>query len=234
LLAFGKLRPDFLALLHPLSYLIKKTNFNALKPFMRSYELKAAIVFNSQAFCDTSKTSGFPVLIAIYKKSEVGTTYEDIYHRRFDTIEGDSFSLDRFSYIGDHIAKYPNGRGAKDHNGYLFYTMRDINALKRSRTFIKEKIANAVCVPEDKLDYYCYADIFKDYANRLPYYMGNMDIPIDRERFETLRESFRALSVAKHADIFAPRSADFAPIDLQEANRRIGAYFDELFNKERL
>jgi hypothetical protein len=232
LLAFGKLRPDFLALLHPLSYLIKKANFNALKPFMKNYKLKAAIVFSSQAFCGVSKLSGFPALIAIYERSESGTSYEDIYAWRFETIEGESFSLDRFNYIGEYIDKYPSARAKTDQDGYLFYTMRDINALKRSRTFIKERIANAVFVSQDKLDYYCYVDIFKDYANRLPYYMGNLDIPIDRDRFENTRESFRALSVAKHNDIFAGKIS--GAIDLQTARANIALYFDELFGKERV
>jgi hypothetical protein len=229
LLAFNKLRPDVLALLHPLSYLIKKINFNRLKPFMKNYALKEAIVFNSQEFFDTLKTSGFPVLIAIYQKSDQATSYKDIYNRSFVTIEGESFSLSQFDYIGSYIDKYPNKRAPQNHGGHLFYTMRDINALKRSKTFIKERIANAVCVADEKLDYYCYADIFKDYAHKLPYYMGNLDIPIDRDCFGPLRESFRALSVAKHGDIFAGKIEPPAPEFIQRAKTDASRYFNDLF-----
>jgi hypothetical protein len=230
LLGFNKLRPDFIAVLHPLSYLIKKTNFNALKPFMKNYALRSATVFNSQAFLDASKLNGFPVLIAIYQKSESGTSYEDIYHWRFDTIENDSFSLSQFDYIGKYIDKYPNKRG--DRSGYLFYTMRDINALKRSRTFIDEEIANAVHISDEKLDYYCYVDIFKDYADNLPYYMGNLDIPIDDKRFGPLRESFRALSVAKHRKIFANKIKAPTPDILRLSKANVQTYFNELFNRK--
>ena len=39
MLAFAKLKPDYIAVLHPLSYLIKKTNFETLKPLMQNYKL---------------------------------------------------------------------------------------------------------------------------------------------------------------------------------------------------
>jgi predicted RNA methylase len=231
LLGFNRLRPDFIAVLHPLSYLIKKTNFNALKPFMKNYALKEALIFNSQEFCDASKLNGFPVLIAIYQKSERGTSYDDIYHWRFNAIEGESFTMAQFDYIGAYLDKYPNKK--KKNSKYLFYTMRDINALKRSRTFIKEEIANAVHICEEKLDYYCYVDIFKDYADRLPYYMGNLDVPIDRERFELLRESFRALSVAKHRKIFGNKIEPPTLDILRRAKADVQIYFNELLNRKR-
>jgi hypothetical protein len=234
ILAFNKLRADFIAVLHPLSYLIKKSNFNTLKPFMQRYILKDALVFNSQVFSDTSKASGFPVLIAIYERGENGTSYDDIYRRRFKTIEGETFSLSQFDYIGAYLDKYPNKRKTQnDKNGYLFYTMRDINALKRSRTFIGEDIPNAVRVSNDKLDYYCYVDIFKDYADELPYYMGNLDIPIDRDQFEPLRECFRALSAAKRPELFAKTIAIHAPQALNAAQNRIRSYFDKLFEMDK-
>lgn len=54
LLAYNKLKADFVAVLHPLSYLIKPANFRALKPFFRNYELQEHIIFSSQEFAGTS------------------------------------------------------------------------------------------------------------------------------------------------------------------------------------
>ena len=65
--------------------------------------------------------------------------------------------------------------------------MRDINALKRCRTFIKERITNAVDVAPEQLPYYCYIDCFKRYAN-VPYWMGNFDVPFLADEFATIAD----------------------------------------------
>ena len=48
LLAYDKLKADYVAVLHPLSYLIKKANFNATGRFFRNYEILDYVVFS---FC---------------------------------------------------------------------------------------------------------------------------------------------------------------------------------------
>ncbi len=229
LLAYNKLNPEYIAVLHPLSYLIKKTNFNLLKPLMKRYLLKEALVFNSQEFSDTSKMTGFPIVIAVYERNSIGTTYDDIYNRVFRTIEGRSFSLAKFDYISNYISKYP-GKIKKDNfEGYLFYTMRDINALKRCRTFICENIPNAIQVDRNKIDYYHYADVFKEFAKKhLPYYMGNLDIPIDNDLFLKNRNEFRTISEARHPEIFNKIINDE---DILKAKIAVGNYFRNLFSE---
>jgi hypothetical protein len=77
--------------------------------------------------------------------------------------------------------------------------MRDINALKRSRTFINEYCDNAVIVDIDKLPYYCYVDIFKEYIPHIPYYFGNCDIFINDDEFQKIKTHFIAKSIQKYS-----------------------------------
>ena len=227
MLAFANLKPDYIAILHPLSYLIKKTNFETLKHLMQSYTLLDAVVFNSQEFTETSKSNGFPIAAAVYKRSEHGTSYEQIVKRKFKTLEKQEFSISDFDYVCKYISKYPSR--SSNAGDFKFFTMRDINALKRSRTFIKEDTANTIYISQEKLPYYCYVDIFKDIASKLPYYFGNMDVPFDKSNFEKLKDDFFALSVAKHPDIFAERFSVPKPERLSFAKMKVQNYFNELF-----
>ncbi len=101
----------------------------------------------------------------MYKRDEVGTRYEDIQKWKLRTLEGDEFSLDQYDYISNYVHKYPEKHKEKDFDGYRFYTMRDINALKRSRTFVKEGQNNTtIQIKPSQLKYFHYVDAFKDYA----------------------------------------------------------------------
>lgn len=200
LLAYDKLRAEYVVVLHPLSYLIKKSNFNATKRFFRNYELLEHIVFSSQEFAGTSKIAGFPVVVAMYKRAEGnGLSFGAVENTWFKTVEGSSFSLSGFDYVTDEIDKYPGKRRYDPE--ILFYTMRDINALRRSRTFIKERIANAIDVDPEKLAYYCYVDCFKRYAD-IPYYLGNFNVPFIRSEFAAISNNVIMVSKHFHPEIF--------------------------------
>ena len=231
LLAAAKLSPDYIALLHPLSYLIKETNFKILAPLMRDYSLRDAVVFNSQEFAETSKGCGFPIVAAVYAKNSSGTTYEQIRHRQFRTIEGSSFSISDYDYVSRYITKYPTRfPSTPSHEAHFrFYTMRDINALKRSRTFITEDTANAIHIIPEKLPYYCYVDAFKDIAGTLPYYLGNLDIMINHPAFEPLKNDFLTVSVAKHPAIFSTHFSAPDTTHLRAAQEAVRHYFKKLF-----
>lgn len=200
LLAYNKLKADYVAVLHPLSYLIKKGNFKATSHFFSNYRILEHIVFASKEFANTSKTTAFPIIAALYKRDEnQGLSYNDIYKMRFRTVEGDTFSLDSFDYITDYVSKYPGSVRYKQE--ILFYTMRDINALKRSRTFIKDRIANAVDIDPSKLAYYCYIDCFKRYAET-PYWMGNFNVPFVKSEFDSITEAIIKDAKHHHPEIF--------------------------------
>ena len=200
LLAYDKLKASYVAILHPLSYLIKKNNYKAGKRFFENYKMERHIIFSSDEFSGTSKASAFPVVVALYKRDEgCGLTYKEVTEKEFRTIEGNVFSIAKYEYVVDLIQKYPH----KERYGteILFYTMRDINALKRSRTFIEERIANAVDVDPDKLPYYCYIDCFKRFAE-IPYYLGNFNVPFDSSCFDDIKGDVVAISKSKFPNIF--------------------------------
>lgn len=230
LLSFEKLSPEYVVVLHPLSYLIKQANFKLLEPFMRKYALREALVLNSREFSDTSKSNGFPIVIAVYERNTFGTTYADIVRRRFMTLEGVSFSISDYDYVCRYISKYPSRfQRNTGMSRYKFFTMRDVNALKRSRTFISDDTANTIYIPPEKLELYCYVDIFKDYSQKLPYFLGNFDVMINREEFEKIKNDFLVLSIEKHPEIF---SEEFLPVPKDVSNRafrRVDFYFKNLF-----
>ncbi len=200
MLAYNKLKADYVIILHPLSYLIKKANYNSCIKFFNNYNLIEHIIFNSQEFANTSKTMGFPIIVAMYKRNEnKGITYNDILNKQFRTIEGESFIINGRDYVCKYIKKYPNNDRYEQE--ILFYTMRDINALKRSRTFIKNRESNAVDVDPSKLSFYCYVDCFKKFAET-PYYMGNFDVPFIYNEFKSIEDDVLKISKYEHQDIF--------------------------------
>ena len=224
LLAYNKITADYVAVLHPLSYLIKKQNFSAAKKFFQNYRMLEHVVFNSQEFANTSKATGFPVVVALYERHPSdGLSYDDVYRMEFRTVEGKKFSLSQWDYVANFIDKYPNkNRYDKE---ILYYTLRDINALKRSRTFIKERCSNAVDVNPDKLSYYCYLDCFKKYAS-IPYYMGNFDVPFDKETFPSIEKAVTAVSKYNHADIFGS-----TPKPTAKTEQKVIDYINKIVNR---
>lgn len=205
LLAYDKLAADFVAVLHPLSYLVKRPNFNAARAFFGNYRLLECLVFSSQRFSDTSRSSGFPVVVALYARAPgTGLRYEDVRTRTFETEEGDRFRICDRDYIDAFAEKYPTSRRYSPE--ILFYTMRDVNALARSRTFIPERCTNAVDVDPAKLDWYCYVDVFKSVAET-PYWMGNLNVPLVAADFPAVAPAFRRISLYNHPEVFGPRPA---------------------------
>jgi hypothetical protein len=199
LLSYDKLAADLVCVLHPLSYLIKKANFNRLASFREHYKLRDGLLISSGEFSAASKATRFPIIAALYGRDPDGMTYDFICDWRFKTGEGKSFRLNQFDKFGDYAAKYPNHKSLDANSAAAFFwTMRDINALKRTRTFIEREVYNSIRVPRAKLPYYCYADIFKDHIGKVPYYLGNCDVLIDHGEFEKIKGAFVAKSLAKY------------------------------------
>lgn len=197
LLSFNKLQADFICVLHPLSYLIKSSNFRKLKNFASRYRLIDSVLMSSETFCPKSN-SFFPIIIALYQKDAQGMNYHFIQNYRFKTLGGQSFCLNDFDFIAPYIDKYPNKkRITESQKKAMFYTMRDINALRRSKTFLAKDCTNAVYVSHDKYSLYCYVDVFKMILAHVPYYLGNCDIPIDYLSFKRLETHFVAASETK-------------------------------------
>ncbi len=206
--SYDKLNADYAAVLHPLSYLIKRANFKAARTFFENYSLLEHVVFDSREFTGTSTVNGFPVVVALYKRTPgCGLRFDAVWKTKFRTVEGSVFSLSDWDYVSDFVEKYP---GKNRYNPeILFYTLRDINALKRSRTFLKKRTTNAVDVDPQKLPYYCYVDCFKRFAD-VPYWMGNFDIPFDKRTFDSVAESAVAVAGFYHPEIIVQQSKNVA------------------------
>lgn len=188
--SFDILKADYICVLHPLSYLIKESNFKSLKNFIKHYRLLDSTIISSQIFCPKS-LGFFPIVIALYEKDNQGMDYDFICNFSFKTYEGKSFRLNDFDFIAQYIDKYPNKKRVDSrHKVAMFYTLRDINALRRSKTFISKNTANAVYVTQDKYSLYCYVDVFKQIIKHIPYYLGNCDIFINFEKFKEIEFEF--------------------------------------------
>ncbi len=186
--SYVKLLPDYVCVLHPLSYLIKQTNFNLLKDFKNYYKLIDGIVISSKYF---TKGMEFPIIIALYKKGNMNFDY--IKNFIFQIEDGASFKLNDYDFIGNYLYKYPRKNVANPAG--FFYTMRDINALKRNKTFLKENHSNAIIIEKEQLPYYHYVNLFKSYTKELPFWYGNLDVFIDNDFFLKHRDEFVASSI---------------------------------------
>ena len=197
--SYVKLHPDYICVLHPLSYLVKLSNFKLLKNFNMQYKLVDGLVISSKYF---TKGIEFPIIIALYKKGSMD--FDHIKNFNFKTENGHCFKLSNFDFIGNYLNKYPR-KEVKDPAGY-FYTMRDINALKRNKTFLKENCANAITIEREQLPYYHYVNLFKFYAKDLPFWCGNLDIFIDNkffaEHIEEFVESSKSGKISKIVDSY--------------------------------
>ncbi|MDR0410698.1 MAG: hypothetical protein LBH75_01830 [Treponema sp.] len=199
LLSYDKLQADYVCILHPLSYLIKKANFESLGAFRKNYKLTDSVIISSAEFSATSKSTCFPIIIAFYEKNIFGMDYNYILNYKFETNDGKKFSMNQFESIGKYITKYPNQKNvSREEAVAFFYTMRDINALKRTATFIDVENYNTIRVTKETLAFYCYVDIFKKYISHIPYYFGNSDCFINIEPFYDLQGTFLFESARKH------------------------------------
>lgn len=203
--SYALLEPEFICVLHPLSYLVKRTNFNALAKFRQNYRLIDDLIISSEIFSPHSN-SFFPIIIAMYEKNALGMDFDFIKNYSFKSYEGQKFSLNDFDFISNYICKYPNPHDTRQEVAF-FHTLRDINALKRNKTFLAKNSSFAVRVFAENFKYYCYIHHFKHFAHKLPYFLGNFDIFIDN-------------------DAFLKHEKDFLNL---EPNSAVNAYFERLF-----
>jgi hypothetical protein len=171
----------------------------------------------------------FPIIIAFYKREKLGMNYDSIKNYRFQIKDDGKFCLADYDTIANYVQKYPNKNQLMNRRNEpvaKFWTLRDINALRRNRTFIENDTYNTVYVYEDILPYYCYIDIFKQYLDKIPYYLGNCDIIIDNEKFIKIRESFTSFSIKTNPVLRKTLKCR----DVPNAKEQIDQYFRELLN----
>ena len=223
LLSYAKLHADAICVLHPLSYLIKRTNFQALRAFTSGYRLQEGILISSGLFEDNSAVTHFPIVVALYIRSSQGMSYETVRHFPFQTTDGRALRLSDYDFIPNYIDKYPRKHAVVAKDSLFFFPMRDINALKRNRTFVRAYRPNLIVIDRERLDYYIYVDVFKRHLDRLPYYYGNCDVFIDRSLFMEYRNAFVADAVRHHP--FLEKQVEIPARPSPE----VEGYFDTLF-----
>lgn len=230
LLSYNKLQADYVCVLHPLSYLIKKANFASLSKFTENYKLIDGTIISSHEFSDTSRGMAFPILIALYKRDQEGMGYDYIQDYQFKVKDDGVFRLKDFDTIVNYVQKYPNKKclNKNDKPVAKFWTLRDINALKRNQTFIDSDTYNTVYILMEKLPYYCYIDVFKQYADKMPYFIGNCDVIIDNKKFNEIKECFIAQSV--HTNPILKNKLKFR--EIPNAKLKIENYFKELLGSK--
>ncbi|MCG9128451.1 SAM-dependent methyltransferase, partial [Candidatus Poribacteria bacterium] len=228
--SYNKLEADYICVLHPLSYLIKQTNFRHLKEFTENYRLIDGILISSCEFPESAKHTAFPIIIAFYQRDSDGMDYEYIRTFQFRTESETRFCLSEFEYITSYIRKYPSKQNNPIPNDSLFFwTMRDINALKRNRTFVQDYSSNTILIDKTKLDYYAYVDVFKRNIHRLPFYFGNCDVPIDNELFTQHKQSFISDSIRHHP--YLKEHFQIEPLEKEKLEVKLDIYFKELLRK---
>ena len=225
--SYNKLEADIICVLHPLSYLIKPTNFRHLKEFAANYRLIDGLLISSSKFPESAKHTSFPIVLALYQRDTQGMAYDFIRSFRFRPAGKNGFCLGDFDYITDYIDKYPKKNQPTHNDSLFFWTMRDINALKRNRTFVESYSTNTIVIDKQKLDYYAYVDVFKRNLHRLPFYFGNCDVLIDDNLFREYKPCFISDTVRHHP--FLKKHFQLKPIEEQQAASGLDMYFKVLF-----
>ena len=229
LLSYNQLKAKFVCVLHPLSYLIKQANFKLLKNFINHYQLIQGKIISSSGFNESSKSMQFPIVIALYKRNHIGTTYQDIANFSW-SVKNTTLQLNAFDDISHYIKKYPNKFKQAKSDDLFFWTMRDINALKRNQTFVEKFKSNTIIIDKSKLDYYIYVDVFKQFSYHVPYYFGNCNVLIDNALFIKYKKYFILEALSRHQNLrqyFA--SFDFSKVELLAlAKQKINQYFQHL------
>lgn len=202
--AFNKLKADVICILHPLSYLIKETNFKRLRDFVKNYNLIESFIFPSTKFKDTSEASAFPVTISLYRRDKNGMSYDDIKNFRFKILDDDKkfFILNRYTTTDGYINKYPPRKNDAIQESPLniyYYSFRDLNSILRNASFIGRKYENSVVVTLDNFYKYAYLYIIKKllkFKNR--WLFGNMSPLVDINFVESNKDLMVYYAINTH------------------------------------
>lgn len=173
---YEKINAKYICVLHPLSYLCKKNNFKSLEAFKDHYKIISGVLFSSKHFESIKNSNAeFPVIAALYERNNSGMTFEDVLNHSFPVFGSNkTFKISSFKTIDGIVNKYPS-KDKKD-TDLQFYTLRDINALKRNKTFLVGKCTNGIKVNKENLYLYAWLDLFKNYfdAGEYQYLFGNL------------------------------------------------------------
>ena len=184
--AYVKLNPKAICVLHPLSYLIKKVNFNSLKKLKENYKLIDAIIFSNREFLDLTGQP-FPVVAALYIKDKTGMNYEYIKNFKFKILDSiDIFQLSKFEMITTKYMKKSASTNVRKSDINLYnYNIRDINSViaRGNLEYSEEPKADFLTVDYKELHKYCYINMMK-YFFPNNYLFGNLEPLFEEDRLE--------------------------------------------------
>lgn len=185
--SYNKLKANIVCVLHPLSYLIKETNFKRLKEFKDNYNLLKGIIFSSGLFKETGNQK-FPIVIALYERNIQGMNFEYIKNFEFEVLDRDNkFILSKYQTTDGFINKYPPRKNKEQTSpiGIYYYTFRDFNSLKKNSSFLDYKHPNSIVVTLDNFYQYAYLYCLKElFKPKDGWLYGNLSPLIDFENFE--------------------------------------------------
>lgn len=196
--SYHKLKADVVCVLHPLSYLIKETNFKRLRDFKDNYRLIRGEIFSSALFHGTG-TGKFPILVALYEKNPCGMTFDYIRQFRFDVLNSKrKFILLEYKTTDGYINKYPpRENDIKDSPiGLYYYTFRDFNSLKKNASFIVQKHNNGIVVTLENFYKYAYLYAVKNlFRPEEPWLYGNLSPLVNIDDVEKNKKLYVSYSI---------------------------------------
>ncbi|MDI6735397.1 MAG: Eco57I restriction-modification methylase domain-containing protein [bacterium] len=196
--SYHKLNADVVCVLHPLSYLIKESNFKRLRDFKDNYKLIKGEIFSSTLFHGTG-TGKFPILVSLYEKNADGMTFEDIRNFRFNILDNDkTFVLSNFKTTDGYINKYPPRKNdvQKSPIGLYYYTFRDLNSLKKNASFRTKEHPNGIVVTLENFYKYSYLYSLKSLFNPEDAWLyGNLSPLVHIEDVEQNKELYVSYAI---------------------------------------
>lgn len=185
--SYHKLKADVICVLHPLSYLIKETNFKRLKNFKDNYRLKKGLIFSSSLFSKTGLIK-FPIMIGLYERDEKGMDFNYIKNFNFYILDiEDKFKLYKYETTDGFIDKYPPRKNDIKVSpiGLYYYTFRDFNSLRKNTSFMIKKHYNGIVMTIHNFYKYAYLNALKNLfrPNNIWLY-GNLSPLINKKLLE--------------------------------------------------
>jgi hypothetical protein len=191
--SYSKLNADIVCVLHPLSYLIKETNFKRLRGFKDNYKLIKGEIFSSALFHGTG-AGKFPILVALYEKNADGMTFDYIKDFKFNILDNrKKFILSNYKTTDGYINKYPPRKKDIQESpiGLYYYTFRDFNSLKKNTSFMLTKHTNSIVVDLKNFYQYAYLYTLKTLFNPEDAWLyGNLSPLVDRQDVERYKELY--------------------------------------------
>lgn len=182
--SYSFLNADYVCVLHPLAYLIKKTNFNQLKEFKDNYKLIDGEIISSELFEKTSNNTSFPIIIGLYSRDKNGMNYQTIKRFTFSIHNTNyKFSLNQFLYIEDVHTKYKDKNIDGQYKHYS--TLRDMNWLSINKGWLDKESSNSIRVKgATSLKIFNYIEVLKKWFTRNKkefWFLGNLSPIVNKD-----------------------------------------------------